>query len=132
MTNPDAWSFRPVVYRLYDKNDRLIYIGATHHLPMRMKFHEQRSWWNDLIGRIEYADYPTRDDALAAEAVAIQEEEPVYNVLHRQGRHRDFADWTDEDVQACRSWMDTNWRHIYTPLAVRDFVYGTPSQAVAA
>ena len=111
------------MYRLYDAADRLIYIGASHHLPLRMRGHELRSWFYSLVRRVDFTDYPTREDALAAEAIAIQEEAPVYNVMHRQGhyRFRDFADWTADDVRICSEWLAASPNNM-VPLAVRDFL----------
>ncbi len=131
-TYTPGWNFRPVVYRLYDADDRLIYIGASHHLPERMRAHELSSWFYSLIYRLDYADYPTRFDALAAEAVAIQEEAPVFNVRHRQEhyRDRDFADWTAEDIHACREWLRTNAIHL-VPQSVRDFLHFSGIEAAA-
>lgn len=114
-----------VVYRVHDADDRLIYIGVTGDLPTRMEFHRRFSWWNGLVGRVHATEYANRDDAFAAESVAIQEEAPVFNVMHRHEdyRDRDFADWTADDIGYCRHWIRTNPQGFRTPTTVRDFVF---------
>ena len=74
--------WRPVVYRVFDANGRLIYIGSTRDLVSRFAQHERLSWWHELIADVTAVAYPEMDAARAAEEVAIQEEQPAFNVRH--------------------------------------------------
>lgn len=72
---------RTAVYRLYDEEGRLLYIGAARNPPQRMKFHRQfKRWWSD-VARTDLTWFPDRAAAMAAEAVAIREEKPLYNIF---------------------------------------------------
>lgn len=68
------------LYRFYDANDNLLYVGITSQLPMRWKTHDKlKPWWREVV-RATVEHFDTREDALAAEATAIKAEKPRYNV----------------------------------------------------
>lgn len=69
----------PCVYRHFDADDRLLYIGTTTRRDQRAEEHQKRSPWWDLVARVEYIDYPTATDARVAERLAIQDERPLHN-----------------------------------------------------
>lgn len=80
------------VYRLYDEDGRLIYIGATSNLPARIAEHARTKTWPGChpvltIGeRMETwvaTQYPTRAEAFAAERAAIRAEQPELNTWHK-------------------------------------------------
>ena len=94
------------MYRVYDAGDRLIYVGSTTNLSRRMyRGHSHFSWWFDLVARVESESFPSRYDAYASEAVAIQEEQPAFNIVNT-GRDGEFDHLTDDDLAACRNWLD--------------------------
>jgi predicted GIY-YIG superfamily endonuclease len=70
------------VYRLYDADDRLLYVGMTSDSERRMQAHASgKVWWNQVAHQvIEW--HPGKADALTAEAAAIRTEFPRYNVVH--------------------------------------------------
>ena len=75
-----------VLYRAYDRADRLLYIGATVNLNRRLSQHRrQGSMWLPLAVTIESREYPTKADALKAEAAAIRAESPLFNIDHNNG-----------------------------------------------
>lgn len=77
------------VYRAYDARDRLLYVGCSVDVDARLRYHEQHaSWWVFSV-RIERQAFPTRDEALAAETVAIATEHPRWNVKDRSVDHPD-------------------------------------------
>lgn len=101
----EFWAGRPALYRVYDASGRLIYIGASHNLPVRFRGHELNTWWYGLIAKVRIEVHPTREAALAAEAVAIQEEQPAFNI---RGNGRDWSDlspWTLDDFRYCKQWL---------------------------
>lgn len=70
------------LYRFHGETDRLLYVGVTDDLKSRMAAHEaQKTWWAD-VRRTTVEWYPTRQEALAAEATAIRAERPVHNIQH--------------------------------------------------
>lgn len=77
---------RCAVYRQFDADDQLLYVGMTGALDIRMSQHRLYSdWWPDAA-RMEVTWYRSRTEADAAEKLAIQTEGPLYNVVHKPGR----------------------------------------------
>lgn len=69
------------LYRLYDAGGALLYVGITGALKLRMSQHAaEKPWWS-AITRKTVAWYPSRAEAVAAEAEAITLEAPVHNVV---------------------------------------------------
>lgn len=74
------------VYRAYDKDDRLLYVGASALLEQRMQQHAtQKAWFAD-VAYIDVEECPPRDYSLmlATERRAIETERPLHNVRHNQ------------------------------------------------
>jgi predicted GIY-YIG superfamily endonuclease len=71
------------VYRLYDAAGRLLYVGVTDHLRVRLGQHaKDKSWWPEVASRT-IAWYGTRQEAEDAETKAIGEEKPIHNKVRR-------------------------------------------------
>lgn len=96
-----------VVYRMYDKRNRLLYIGATSNPKERLRHHRYQSpFWAEVVS-VVYEDHASRTDALAAEAAAILAEQPVYNVLHRSPIcDHDHCGFAAVDGQRCYKHSD--------------------------
>ena len=72
------------LYRLYSADGTLLYIGIAQNWASRMKQHqEQKSWWPDVASTV-FQPFPTREDAMVAEARAIKAERPLHNIVHNQ------------------------------------------------
>lgn len=69
-----------VVYRCYDADGQLLYVGCTSNLYMRSKGHEKKASWWSQVTRTETVPYPDLAQARFAEAQAIANENPLYNV----------------------------------------------------
>lgn len=70
------------LYRLFDDNLRLLYVGIAGNPGRRFEQHAgDKPWWGDVahVRTIHFAD---RQAALAAERQAIQEENPLHNIAH--------------------------------------------------
>lgn len=70
---------RYVVYRIYDEDDTLLYVGRTADLDLRMRGHSFKSlWWVDAV-RLEVDPYDDFSDVFNAERRAIVELKPLHN-----------------------------------------------------
>lgn len=79
------------LYRFYDTDDVLLYVGVTNNPTQRFGQHAiDKAWWPQ-VARKTAVLYGSRDDALAAEAVAIVAESPVYNIAGRPRSHEDIT-----------------------------------------
>lgn len=69
------------VYRMYDKDKNLLYVGITN--SGRRRFHQHaadKPWWHEVyVMRVEH--YSTRRQALLREAYLIATHDPKYNVM---------------------------------------------------
>lgn len=73
---------QPLVYRHFADDD-LLYVGFSEHFTKRQRGHRSSSpWWN-WITRISIESHPTAADALRAEARAITDEDPYFNIAGR-------------------------------------------------
>lgn len=78
----DSPAERTALYRFYDEDDRLLYVGITSDTRGRFKQHaSSKPWWSQVTTR-ELEWYPTREDAAVAEVVAIRAEHPMFNHQH--------------------------------------------------
>lgn len=69
-----------VVYRLYDLDGVLLYVGVTSQLQRRLMTHKNKfEWWNEVV-RVGLDHFQDRNNALAFESKIIKEEKPKYNV----------------------------------------------------
>jgi hypothetical protein len=80
---PEASRPRHVVYRAFDVEEQLLYIGASDSFEDRKRAHLSLSGWAKDAAYWEIEDHPTRQAALDAEAEAIRSECPIHNVVGR-------------------------------------------------
>ena len=84
---PAHWTLhgptRPLtLYRCYDAADRLLYVGITGNLTVRLRAHSHRKpWWPDTA-RVasEQIDVLDRFDAEDQERAVIVAERPLHNI----------------------------------------------------
>lgn len=81
---------RTALYRFWDIQGRLLYVGITNSPDLRWAQHAaDKPWWERVHHKQVCAWYPSRSRAEAAERMAIMCERPLYNVIHNQGNpHR--------------------------------------------
>lgn len=80
--NPDKLGMhkkKTALYRHYNDQGELLYVGISLNPIRRVQQHENSAWW-DEITRIEIERYENRRLALEAETAAIASEKPVHNV----------------------------------------------------
>lgn len=67
------------LYRHFDKNNVLLYVGISLSAAKRLSEHHAKSWWGARISRMTIEEFPDREIALRAEAIAIHDENPTCN-----------------------------------------------------
>lgn len=74
------------VYRFYDADGVLLYIGATSNIFERWYQHGDKNWFHRVaVARV--AHFTTRAEALAAESLAIGAERPLLNRITLSNEH---------------------------------------------
>src|SRR3990167_4384772 len=67
------------LYRLWASTTTLIYLGITTRLYQRLIEHYERKTWAAEITRITIEQFPTWDEAVTAEVMALASEAPREN-----------------------------------------------------
>ncbi len=81
LTGVGAGDPRPTnLYRHYDSEGTLLYIGVSLNAIVRLSQHKTASGWFEQISRVEIEKFPSRAAALNAETEAIKREDPLHNV----------------------------------------------------
>lgn len=80
------------LYRCFDRAGRLLYVGVSLNPIGRIAQHRGNSRWFEGVARVDIEWLPNRAAAIAAEAVAIARELPLWNVV------RPAADLSDADA----------------------------------
>lgn len=75
-TEDDHW-----VYTCLDASMRIIYVGVTSTGLRRHREHGREMGWWKRVTLIRVEHYETREQALAAEAEAIDFHQPIYNTI---------------------------------------------------
>lgn len=69
------------LYRFFDTSDKLLYVGVSISVAIRLQGHKSTAWFG-RVSKIIIQTFDTRELALAAEIVAIKAECPEFNVTH--------------------------------------------------
>jgi predicted GIY-YIG superfamily endonuclease len=70
------------LYRFFDAQDRLLYVGITGDVTKRWRDHHRQKPWMKDVARATLTHYGSREELAVAEVQAIQTERPVHNVVH--------------------------------------------------
>ena len=79
------------LYRFYDKNGDLLYVGVSCGFGARVRVHRSESdeWWSQVhTARFEH--FLTRPLALEAERDAIRAEHPRYNIAGKPDKREEL------------------------------------------
>lgn len=78
----DLLRSKTALYRHYDRDGRLLYAGITVDLANREAMHSfQSPWWKHVdTSKVEW--FSDRLSAIEAEAQAIKDEDPIFNIHH--------------------------------------------------
>ncbi|MFE3933264.1 GntR family transcriptional regulator [Streptomyces goshikiensis] len=74
---------RTAVYRLYDADECLLYVGITMNLDQRFADHRRQKFWWHLVERQDVRWYDSRPEAEVVETEAIRTENPLYDGTDR-------------------------------------------------
>lgn len=72
------------IYRMYDGDNALLYIGYSMNAAVRLNSHSSSAKWFGRVSRIEIERFPSARLARLAEAKAIRNENPEFNVRHNR------------------------------------------------
>ena len=67
------------LYRHFDERGKLLYVGVSLSAIQRLAQHKHHSHWFNSIEKITIEQFPSREEALDAEKIAIQKEGPLHN-----------------------------------------------------
>jgi predicted GIY-YIG superfamily endonuclease len=79
------------LYRFFDKDDRLLYVGITKNYMTRLTNHIQSKNWIQQAVRCEFEHFDTREEASNAEIDAVQFENPIHNKQYASEREKHLA-----------------------------------------
>lgn len=71
---------RPVLYRHFDANGRLLYVGTTRNPMARLDHHFCKTPWIYDVETIKLQYFDSDEDAKIAERKAILSENPAHNI----------------------------------------------------
>jgi predicted GIY-YIG superfamily endonuclease len=77
---------RTALYRLYDDEGRLLYVGITRDPEKRFAQHAATKYWWKWVKRRRVEWFDRRSSARAAEEMAIKVGNPDYNIEHARAR----------------------------------------------
>lgn len=103
------------VYRCYDVDSRLLYVGCSVDPAFRIEGHRKSSWWADRLAYYETEEHPNRDAALDAERRAIYSERPACNVKSRWYQGDPRENWSLIDYANYRAAVVASARGFHGP-----------------
>lgn len=105
-------SRRAAVYRLYDADDVLLYIGSAYDPEHRCKRHRAQPWWPEVARRTEEW-FANRSVAYREESKAIRKGDSKYNAMGSPGYCAPRTEATrrrDEDNRERGRVQSASWR----------------------
>lgn len=87
------------LYRLYDADDNLLYLGISFDPEARWEQHKNDKHWAHQVVRRTVEWYPTRGEALAAEERATAAEKPRHDSSWRKTAAGDRPQWLNPEGQ---------------------------------
>ena len=95
---------KQTLYRFYDQDDQLLYVGITKFFEPRLKQHYKNADWFFDTARVTLEHYQTRQDVERAESQAIKSERPKYNIAKNPDKEQAIIDLAQ--LQAERELQD--------------------------
>ncbi len=76
------------VYKLFDGDRRLLYVGITSRGPQRLVEHHRKKPWFPLVESVVFEKYETRSESAHREEDLIKRFHPIHNIMHNKCRVR--------------------------------------------
>jgi excinuclease UvrABC nuclease subunit len=83
---------KQTLYRFYNQNDQLLYVGITKFFEPRLKQHYKNAEWFFETSRVTLEHYQTRQDVEQAESRAIKSEKPKYNIAKNPDKEQAISE----------------------------------------
>lgn len=96
---------QPRLYKYYDENGDLLYVGISLNPVVRLADHNSKSFWADAIRRVEIEFIPDEFAPSMFERKIIMEENPKHNIVHKNGKswgRPPKHDYSKEDCELIR------------------------------
>ncbi len=71
---------KTTLYRYFDSEGQLLYVGITGDNTKRQSQHRRNSFWFGKIASATFEHFDTRAEADSAETLAIKNEKPLHNI----------------------------------------------------
>lgn len=110
---------RTQLYRHFDKDDQLLYVGVSLSTVVRLSQHREYSKWYDEIARVTIQNYDTRDEALEAETQAIRNENPKYNIKKTKIKEK----LIEQNTQIIKQKIEESKKDIMKRVVKFDMIY---------
>lgn len=71
---------KQTLYRFYNEEGHLLYVGITKFFEPRLKQHYKNADWFFETASVKLEHFQTRQQVEKAESQAIKHEKPIYNI----------------------------------------------------
>ena len=114
----------PGVYKMYDTENNLLYVGKAKNLSNRLKqyldiqkLESHKQVMCSLVSRVDWETVPTESDALIREQELIKSEKPKYNIMLTDGKMYPMLALTSGDFPRLLKFRGrvTQRRDVYGP-----------------
>ena len=102
-----------VLYKFYNKDEELLYIGITNSPDKRFYIHSMDKEWFNEVDKVMCSDKMTRNEVSIYEIYTIMAEHPKYNVEYTDGGsirfslpELSFTEYTDFKVYKPKSFVE--------------------------
>ncbi|CAB4218072.1 GIY-YIG nuclease superfamily [uncultured Caudovirales phage] len=90
------------IYRLFNSEDRLLYIGITEDWARRFKQHSRVQPWWDRVASVKLEFVDSLETAQVLEANAIKREHPLHNSSHSSDVLHWYVIWREDELDFIR------------------------------
>lgn len=94
-----------ILYRWWDAEGRLLYVGKSISVLERLKKHRQKSAFFDEAAAMTIELFPDAESLGAGEVAAILAENPIYNIAVSEHR----PDMPARRIQFSEPWNEADW-----------------------
>jgi hypothetical protein len=99
------------LYRHFDSEGQLLYVGISISALERYKQHSGTEWFPS-VSQITVEHFPTREEAAKAEVLAIKTEKPKFNIRHLNSKPKRIAKETPELIHLLQKAINKNGSQI--------------------